>query len=97
MRRKIEMPEVTKCKADSCAYNRDGGCHARAVTIGGDGDHKCDTMMASASHTLRTDIAGVGACKVMECAHNVDFECQAEGIEVMLSGGQADCATYSER
>ncbi|MGD9874019.1 MAG: DUF1540 domain-containing protein [Kiritimatiellia bacterium] len=97
MKRKIEMPEVSKCAVGTCVYNHDGGCHARAITVGGGADHKCDTMMPAQGHAHRMDPAGVGACRATTCIHNEDFECQADGIAVLMRGGQADCATFAER
>jgi len=91
----LEMPEVAACDASDCAYNKDGGCHARAITVG-DGVHPgCDTFFRSREHSRRTDGAGVGACKVKTCKHNVDFECQAVEIEVGRRSDSVECLTFS--
>jgi hypothetical protein len=92
----VEMPEVLECSISECAYNTGLMCHARAVTMGDDYDHLCDTMLTSKQHTQRKEGAGVGACRALICAHNDDFECQADGIAVSMSGGRALCGTFCE-
>lgn len=90
----IEMPGVASCAVRQCAYNLDGSCHAKAITIG-DGVHPgCDTYLRSRRHTEATDSAGVGACKVQACRYNRDFECTADGIRVDRRGGTPCCVTY---
>ncbi|MHA7839283.1 MAG: DUF1540 domain-containing protein [bacterium] len=93
----IETAEVTECAARSCAYNREGGCHARAITIG-DGVHPmCDTFLPTDGSHCRASSApsGVGACKVASCQHNEDFECQAERIALGAHSDHADCITFA--
>lgn len=92
------MPNIAACDVTNCAYNTDGNCHARAITVG-DGAHAaCDTYFPSSGHTRQAlRIAGVGACKVTGCAHNADFECQAPAIRVGHHQQHADCMTYEER
>jgi hypothetical protein len=93
----VEMPAVAECSADDCAYNAEGSCHARAITIG-DGVHPgCDTFFAAARHTRSLRMAGVGACKVVSCKHNDDFECQATSIEVERRAVGVECATFERR
>lgn len=94
----IEMPNVSACEATECAYHAQGGCRARAITVG-DGDHPaCDTFLHSLAHTRDLfRVAGVGACKVTTCRHNDDFECQAVAIQVGRHAGHADCQTYQAR
>ena len=94
----IEMPNVSACDVTNCAYNAEGNCHARAITVG-DGEHAaCDTYLPSEGHTRQVlRIAGVGACKVTGCVHNADFECQAPAIRVGWHQEHADCATYESR
>jgi hypothetical protein len=98
VKQSIEMPEVMKCEANSCAYNVDSRCHARGITVG---DiymkYLCDTLWKSKQHTHRRDGAGVGACRATNCLHNDDLECQASGIHVVQSGDQAQCGTFSPR
>ena len=94
MKKAIEMPEVMGCDAQECAYNLDGMCHARGITVGDMQQQLCDTMWNSSHHTNRTGPAGVGACRSTSCIHNEDLECQADGINVMLSGAEASCATF---
>lgn len=98
MKMTIEMPMVSECSAVSCAYNKTGGCHARAITVGDDANPRCDTFFESQMHTTeKTNIAGVGACKVAECRHNVDFECIASGVEIGVSQNQVKCLTFESR
>jgi hypothetical protein len=93
----IEMPDVAACDATDCAYNKEGDCHARAITVG-DGAHPgCDTFMRSRDHSRRPDGAGVGACKVKACKHNDDFECQASAIRVGRGSDTVECLTFARR
>ncbi len=95
MKKLIEMPEVTQCEAKECAYNVDSMCQARGITVGDMQQQLCDTMWKSKQHTRRREGAGVGACRSANCVHNEDLECQAYGINIVLSGGQAHCGTFS--
>jgi len=97
MKKSIEMPEVLGCGVETCVYNADAMCHARAITVGDTQKHICDTMTKSERHTHRRESGGVGACLSTNCAHNEDWECQADGINVTLSGGEATCGTFSQR
>ena len=92
----MDTAEVAECAATACAYNIDGGCHARAITVG-DGAHPmCDTFLATGSHCSGSSArAGVGACKVSECRNNQDYECQAERIRLGSHEGHADCMTFA--
>lgn len=93
----VEMPAVAECNASECAYNVDGNCRARAITIG-DGVHPgCDTFFVASRHTRSLQMAGVGACKVVGCRHNDDFECQAQSIRVDRGTDGVECATFDER
>lgn len=98
MRITLEISDVRACAVQSCAYNVDERCHARAITVG-DGIHPaCDTFFASNLHTKDTrHMAGVGACKVVGCRHNADLECSAEAIHVGFHGSHADCMTFAPR
>ena len=42
----IIMPEVKECSAQSCGFNKNSGCHARAITIGDNEVPGCDTFFA---------------------------------------------------
>jgi hypothetical protein len=97
MKKVVEMPEVQDCEVAGCLYNRDNACHALAITVGDMTGHLCDTMMSLGRHNHRTDTAGIGACRAVSCVHNEDFECQADGIRVSMSGGRAQCVTFSAR
>lgn len=94
MKLMVEMPEVSQCTAEECAYNMSKMCHARAITVGDEAGHMCDTMLKSQTHTRRPEPAGVGACRAVQCQHNEDFLCQADGIRVSMQEGKADCATF---
>lgn len=90
----IEMPDVSACGVGECAYNVDGDCHAKAITIG-DGVHPgCDTYLTASHHTRGGSTAGVGACKVERCRHNDDLECGAPSIHVDTEAGDAVCTTF---
>jgi hypothetical protein len=97
MKKTIEMPEVMKCEAGDCSYNHDATCHARAITVGDQQAHLCDTMWMAPQHAKRQDGAGVGACRSANCAFNEDLECQADGVNIVLSGGQALCGTFAAK
>jgi hypothetical protein len=98
MRHLIEMPDVAECAVRECAFNREGGCHARAITVG-DGIHAaCDTFIHSKSPAEpREEPAGVGACKVSGCRFNHGFACGATEIRVGYHGDHPDCLTYRKR
>lgn len=88
----LDMPVVTSCEIDDCAYNIQNNCHACAITIG-DGVHPgCDTYFSNSMHTHNmAHMAGVGACKVEACKYNDDFECSAESIEVGYEKSGISC------
>jgi len=93
----VEMPPVAECGANDCAYNVDGGCNARAITIG-DGLHPgCDTFFVAPRHSRSLRMAGVGACKVTGCRHNDDLECQATAIRVDRNVDGVACTTFEKR
>jgi hypothetical protein len=96
MKMTIDIPVVSACTIEECAYNTDNHCHARAITIGdGDVPH-CDTLFCGAEHIHATSIqAGVGACKVGDCSFNNDLECTADNISVGLDGDSVKCLTYT--
>jgi hypothetical protein len=94
----INMPAVSACSASECVYNAEGGCHAKAITVG-DGVHPgCDTFLHARKHAREQQrTSGVGACKVSGCTHNQDYECMADGIDVGMQGGSVQCLTFSTR
>lgn len=93
-----EMPIVEGCAAAACAYNAEGGCHARAITIGNGIHPDCDTFFAKKRNAIDTSIrAGVGACKVEDCRHNEGLECAAPAIRIADRSRMPDCATYEAR
>ena len=92
----MEMPTVMDCDATECAYNSGNMCHATAITIGGEADHRCDTFCQSSAKGGDLQVTGsVGACKVAGCGHNQNLECAAPGVHVGHAGGQVDCLTFS--
>jgi len=94
----MEMPQIIKCDAGECAFNRDEMCHAMAITVGGPGDHQCDTFLRSSTKGGVADRTGlVGACKVASCKYNNSLECSASGINVGHEGTKADCLTFAPR
>lgn len=91
----LEMPQVTKCEAVKCGYNKSGSCHAKAITIGDILSPDCDTYLSTTSPPkLVTTVAGVGACKVRGCKFNKDYECSGDSIQVGLVGKNIRCLTY---
>ncbi len=94
----LEMPIVTKCMANTCAYNVNSNCHARAITIGDSIHPCCDTFLAGSRHTNQTkQVAGIGACKTAGCKFNEDFECTAESVLVGMLKNEANCMTFALR
>jgi len=96
MKMTIEMPVVTECMIDDCAYNVGNCCHARAITIGDGVNPGCDTFLQMGDHTKETTRrAGVGACKVSVCDFNDDYECMADSITVDMAGDKINCMTFT--
>jgi len=92
----MEMPKILECDANECAYNTDSQCHAMAITVGGQIDHKCDTFLQSNSKGgVPGMTASVGACKVGGCAYNNQFECSAPGIRIGHEAAMLDCLTFT--
>jgi hypothetical protein len=91
----LEMPLISQCEVEGCAYNLRRSCHAKAITIGDDHNPNCDTYFNVNTHCRTTNqVAGVGACKVRECVHNEDFECTAKNIKVGLANTRPQCLTF---
>ena len=40
----MEMPVITKCTVNNCAYNQEDKCHALAITIGEPSQAQCGTF-----------------------------------------------------
>lgn len=94
----LEMPVVSECMAETCAYNVDLNCHARAITIGDSTHPGCDTFLRESHHTHNLkQVAGVGACKTTSCKYNDDFECMTDNIHVGMLGNQINCMTFAAR
>lgn len=93
----MQMPKITNCNANECAYNKDNMCHAIGITIGGP-EPACDTFWNNNKKGGAMDMmGGVGACKVENCAFNQAFECSAKGIAVRTHTTHADCATFKQK
>ncbi|OII61242.1 hypothetical protein BJP40_06875 [Streptomyces sp. CC53] len=91
----MDMPVISECSVDDCAYNREQACHALAITVGDTHKAHCDTFFTSASKGGDPDTTGrVGACKVANCRHNARYECQAPGITVGYVQHEVDCLTF---
>ena len=94
----IIMPQVKACTAQACGFNKDMGCHARAITVGDENNPGCDTFLAVPDITAHAKsvgrVSGVGACKVADCKFNDDYECMADEIIVGFNNTKASCQTY---
>ncbi len=91
----MQMPAVTECTAEKCAYNNNHTCHALAITVGQQSDARCDTFTTAAERGGDPAATGhVGACTMSDCQHNVELECQAPGITVGPQRDIVDCLTY---
>ncbi|HNR51273.1 MAG: hypothetical protein BWZ01_00413 [Deltaproteobacteria bacterium ADurb.BinA179] len=94
----MSMPEITRCDATECSYNRDRQCHTMAITIGDASCPMCDTFVQTdASGGDPSVIGRVGACKTSNCRYNEALECTAESINVGMHSRHADCMTFSSR
>lgn len=96
----MELPIITKCVVDACAYNRDETCHAPAITVGD--THAmvahCDTFfVAPAKGGDPSETGRVGACKTSDCTHNENFTCHARSITVGFQLNGVDCLTYQQK
>ncbi|SFC26533.1 DUF1540 domain-containing protein [Klenkia taihuensis] len=91
-----EMPQVQDCSVSACSYNADSGCHAGAITIGGDHAH-CGTFVEISFRAGMERTGVVGACHRTDCRHNEKLECTASAVQVGSASDQADCLTYSAR
>lgn len=95
----MDMPKVSKCDVQECAYNANSKCHALAITVG-DGTHpRCDTFTTASSHGGdKAAVGKVGACKVELCEFNKSLECTARSIQVAHHMGTcADCQTFEPK
>ncbi len=93
----MKMPKIKDCDVLDCSYNKDNMCHAIAITVG-DEEPSCDTFISRNHKGGAMDMTGgVGACKTEDCMFNQSMECVAQNISITLSGGHADCVTYSKR
>lgn len=88
------MPKIARCEVARCAFNRNNGCHAPAITVG-DVKPLCDTYIESSQEAGEPDAVGaVGACKVKQCEYNKRMECSAQKIVVALNSDDPTCMTY---
>ncbi len=93
----MDMPKITSCNAEKCAYNRDQECHAMAITVGNDGNPLCDTSDTSHPKGGISETGGVGACKSADCQFNQNLECSAQNIAVGMQSEQPMCSTYERK
>lgn len=94
----LQMPTVTKCMANACAYNVNSNCNARAITIGDTTHPCCDTFISISHHTKKaSQVAGIGACKTETCKFNEDLECTADTISVGVQKNEPNCLTFALR
>ncbi len=94
----MDMPKVSNCQVENCAYNDRGMCHAMAITIGNTVHPQCDTFCKMPMKGGDIACTGaVGACKTAPCMYNVALECQASEIQVGYVGSEPDCLTFSEK
>lgn len=92
----LEMPQVAECTVTQCGYN-DNGCHAGAITIGGEAAQCASFIETSAKGGIGAALGRVGACQRADCRHNLSLECQAPAIQVASNLAVADCQTYDPR
>jgi hypothetical protein len=93
----MDLPQVTECSVAGCSYNHDG-CHAGAVTIGGDGDAaQCETFIPLDLKGGLDVLARVGACSRTDCVHNVALECTATAVMIGATGDVATCRSFTAR
>ena len=91
----MKMAHIKNCGLSDCGYNISGHCHALSITVGGPGDHQCDTFFKHEGKGGNPSAVGmVGACKVTSCSHNADLECSADNITVGRFGTEVDCMTF---
>lgn len=88
------MPDVRRCSATECYYNRSSMCHAEAINVGSPCP-RCDAYSSSAQHGGPSERGVVGACHESECRYNDELSCIAPGIEVGHHLEHADCVTYA--
>ena len=87
--------KILDCGAGECAFNDDGQCHAKAITVGNSASHTCDTFFSASTKGGALEVIGeVGACKESSCKFNDRFLCIASGIHVGHEGDTADCLSF---
>ncbi len=92
----IGLPIVSSCSVESCGYNNHAGCHAGAISIGGD-HAECHTFVDTANKGGREEKAAVGACTRSDCRFNDNLICAAESVTIGASGDIADCLTFEAK
>ncbi len=64
----MQLPVISECAAEGCAYNHDHTCHAAAITVGDLDSPVCDTFMGADLEGGEPSTTGrVGACKMADC------------------------------
>lgn len=91
----MKVAHISQCKVSECAYNQTGTCHALAITVGGPGDHDCDTFCNNTQKGgIASAVGSVGACKVTDCMHNNGLECVMHNIQIGMQQGHVACLSY---
>ncbi|MCP9999315.1 DUF1540 domain-containing protein [Streptomyces werraensis] len=94
----MQLPVISECEAEGCAYNHDHTCHAAAITVRDLDGPVCDTFMGADLEGGEPSTTGrVGACKMADCRHNSGLECHAPAISVGYEHEQVDCLTYARK
>lgn len=90
-------PEIAKCEVEKCSFNKDKGCHAVSISIGGP-HQECDTFVKGGKKNANgNNSSNVGICNVPDCGFNNNKLCQADTISVGTHENHADCVTFSKR
>ena len=90
----MKMPAISKCTADSCAFNSEGSCSTIAINVNGS-DHSCNTFLDKPVDAGIDGVqSSVGACKEETCIHNSNLICQADSIAIESKSGAATCTTF---
>lgn len=98
MKPTLNLPRVTSCAFDECAFNLKRHCQARAIVMGRGEECACGTYIAYLPRsTPRPAVTVVGACKISECLYNSDLICTAGEVSVGPGTRKAQCLAFSPR
>ncbi len=91
----MDIPQISDCGANTCAYNDEGTCHAAAITVGDTVTPHCDTYVeASEPGGFPTMTGRVGACKVASCRNNQNLTCTASSVRVGKVENEVRCLSF---